>query len=189
MMSGKGDDSRCMPGFGSVGILLGRALLISTAVAWGILATPLTFGDTIYRWVSPNGVVSYGNQPPRGARKIQTIPPAPPPTASIRTNPGPTAAEGAPSNASKAQTAIARLNLLAALNNYRNSLQTARTPPRNIYTPGFIGPYFPYGASRFRERHPQHYRRPAILPSRQPSMVLLPPPAPNSAYSSPALIP
>ncbi|WP_279116693.1 hypothetical protein [Acidithiobacillus thiooxidans] len=24
--------------------------------------------------------MSYGNQPPRGARKIQTIPPAPPPS-------------------------------------------------------------------------------------------------------------
>ncbi len=188
-MNGNGND-RCMPDFGRVGILLGSALLISIAVAWGILATPLAFGDTIYRWVSPNGVVSYGNQPPRGARKIQAIPPAPPPTASTRTNPGPTAAEGTSSKASKAQTAIARLNLLAALNNYQNSLQTARTPPRNIYTPGFIGPYFPYGASRFRERHPQHYyRRPAIPPSRQPSMVLLPPSAPNSAYSSPALIP
>ncbi|MDA8246009.1 DUF4124 domain-containing protein [Acidithiobacillus sp.] len=188
-MNGKGDDRR-MPDFGSVGVLLGSAMLISTAVAWGILATPLAFGDTIYRWVSPSGVVSYGNQPPRGARKIQTIPPAPPPTASTRTNPGPAAAEEAlSSKTSKAQTAIARLNLLAALDNYRNSLQTARTPPRNIYTPGFIGPYFPYGASRFRERHPQHYRRPAIPPPRQPSMVLLPPSAPNSAYSSPALIP
>ncbi|WCE94030.1 DUF4124 domain-containing protein [Acidithiobacillus ferriphilus] len=188
-MNEKGDDRR-MPDFGSVGILLGSAMLISTTVAWGILATPLAFGDTIYRWVSPSGVVSYGNQPPRGARKIQTIPPAPSPTASTRTNPGPTAAEEAPSSkTSKAQTAIARLNLLAALNNYQNSLQTARTPPRNIYTPGFIGPYFPYGVSRFRERHPQHYRRPAISPPRQPSMVLLPPSAPNSAYSSPALIP
>ncbi len=169
-------------------ILIGTAWMICATIVWSLATIPVASGNPIYRWVSPNGVVSYGDRPPRGAQKIQAIPPAPPPIAPTRS--GPAAKEEAPSGASEAQAAIARLNLLAAINNYQNSLQTARTPPpQNVYLPGFVGPYFPYGPHRFRERHPQHYRRQATPPSRRPSMVLLPPPAPPSAYSSPVLIP
>ncbi|MHB1737702.1 MAG: DUF4124 domain-containing protein [Acidithiobacillus sp.] len=175
------------------GIPVGSALIILAAVVWNITAIPVASGDPIYRWVSPSGVVSYGDQPPRGAHRVQAlppIPPAPPPAAIAPTKSGSTAKEETLSAASKAQAAIARLNLLAAINNYQSSLQSARIPPpRSAYIPGFIGPYFPYGPHRFRERRPQRYRRPAHPPSRQPSMVLLPPPAPSSAYSSPVLIP
>lgn len=174
-------------------ILVGRALMILATIVWSLTTIPVASGNPIYRWVSPNGVVSYGDRPPRGAQKIQAIPPIPPalpPTAMAPTQSGPAAKEETPSGASAAQAAIVRLNLLAAINNYQNSLQTARTPPpQNVYLPGFVGHYFPYGPHRFRERHPQHYRRPATPPSRQPSMVLLPPPAPPSAYASPVLIP
>ena len=175
-------------------ILVGRALMILATIVWSLTTIPVASGNPIYRWVSPNGVVSYGDRPPRGAQKIQAIPPIPPalpPTAMAPTQSGPAAKEETPSGASEAQAAIVRLNLLAAINNYQNSLQTARTPPpQNVYLPGFVGPYFPYGPHRFRERHPQHYhRRQATPPSRRPSMVLLPPPAPPSAYASPVLIP
>lgn len=174
-------------------ILVGKALLILATIVWSLTTIPVATGDPIYRWVSPNGAVSYGDRPPRGAQKIQAIPPitpAPPPTTIAPTKSGPAAKEEAPSGASEAQAAIARLNLLTAINNYQNSLQTARTPPpQNVYLPGFVGSYFPNGPHRFRERHPQHYRRQATPPSRRPPMVLLPPPAPPSAYSSPVLIP
>ena len=172
-------------------ILIGTTWMIWATLVGSLTTIPIASGAPIYRWVSPNGVVSYGDRPPRGAQKIQAIPPAPPaPPPIAPTKSGPTAKEEAPSRASEARAAIARLNLLAAMNNYQNSLQTARTPPpQNVYFPGFIGPYFPYGPHRFRERHPPHYRRQATPPSRRPSMVLLPPPAPPSAYSSPVLIP
>lgn len=171
------------------GIPVGSALIILAAAVWNITAIPVASGDPIYRWVSPSGVVSYGDQPPRGAHRVQAlppIPPAPPPAAIAPTKSGSTAKEETLSAASKAQAAIARLNLLAAINNYQSSLQSARIPPpRSAYIPGFIG----YGPHRFRERRPQRYRRPVHPPSRQPSMVLLPPPAPPSVYSSPVLIP
>ncbi len=170
-----------------------NALTMLAAIAWNVTTIPVACGTPIYRWISPNGVVNYGDQAPRGAREVQIIPAppsAPPPKARAPTNSGPPAEEGAPSPAFKARTAIDRLNLLAALNNYRNSLQAARTPPpQNVYLPGFIGPQFSYGPHRFHERHRQYYHRQTFPPSRRPPMVLLPPPAPNSAYSSPTILP
>lgn len=147
----------------------------------------------IYRWVSPNGTVSYGDQPPPNASKLQSlppIPPAPPPVAHLQTPQK--AATVTPSSAAsdKTLTAIERLNLLVALNNYQNSLRPPPEPEHHVYIPAYIGPApFP----PYRPGRPPHWRRPPPRPIRPPSnrppTVLLPPPAPASAYSSPVLLP
>jgi|GEM_PF-1775962 hypothetical protein len=167
--------------------VLAAAIILSTGS--GLLPAQAA----IYRWVSPNGTVSYGDQPPPGAAKLQSlppVPPAPPPAAHLQTPQ--TAATVTPSSAAsdKTLTAIERLNLLAALNNYQNSLRPPPEPEHHVYIPAYIGPApFP----PYRPGRPPYWRRPPPRPLRPPSnhppTVLLPPPAPASAYSSPVLLP
>ncbi len=149
--------------------------------------------ERIYRWVSPDGTVSFGDQPPANARKLQSLPSAPPAPPTVHSPASRTPVSSSPPAAAtdKTLTTIERLNLLTALNNYRNSLRPAPEPRQHdVYIPAYIGPgpFPPYG---HRPRRP--WRRPPPRlghpPVTRPPTVLLPPPAPASMYSSPVLLP
>jgi hypothetical protein len=176
----------------------GLRIFLCTAFILGsptILLSPVSQATTIYRWVSPNGTVSFGDHPPANARKLEVLPAAPP---SSLPAPNLQAAIPAPSSPTdsasqgKALTAIERLNLLTALNNYQKSLQAPPQPQHHVYVPAYIGPEpnFPYPHRPRRWQHPPPpFWRPIPPPSNRPPTVLLPPPVPASAYSSPVLLP
>lgn len=155
------------------------------------IALPMAGTASIYRWVSPNGVVNYGDQPPQNAQKLRAmppIPPAPPPTP--KRSPAPSNSVAHSTAANKAQEATERLNLLTAINNYQNSLKAAQPTRQHVYIPAYIGPYPPYQRWHPHPGAPRPPIRPIRpLPNNRPPTVLLPPPAPASVYSSPVLLP
>ncbi|MDD5377545.1 MAG: DUF4124 domain-containing protein [Acidithiobacillus sp.] len=160
-------------------------------LVWAGGIAPLSAQAAIYRWVSSNGTVSYGDQPPPNAKKLQALPPIPPaPPAVAHPQPVQPAAAPPPADKNKTLTAIERLNLLTALNNYQSSLPTPPEPRQHVYIPAYIGPG-PFPA--YRPGRPSRWHRPPPRPIRPPSTrpptVLLPPPAPASAYASPVLLP
>ncbi|WP_414040688.1 DUF4124 domain-containing protein [Acidithiobacillus sp. M4-SHS-6] len=165
------------------------------AAAWLLSASAFLLpapAASIYRWLSPDGTVSFGDHPPANARKLQSLPSAPPTPPSIPSPVPQNEASSPPPAAAtdKTLTAIERLNLLTALNNYQNSLHPPPEPRQHAYLPAYIGPgpFPPYGY-----RRPPPWRRPPPRPSHppvtRPPTVLLPPPAPASMYSSPVLLP
>jgi hypothetical protein len=111
-----------------------------------LLCAPWVSAATIYRWLSPAGVPSYGDTPPANARHITVVgeetpsPPSPPsPPASV-----PAAPESPPPGAPPSLTQeaiISRLNLLTAIQNYENSLVPRTHPPHSVYAPAFLWPY------------------------------------------------
>ena len=168
------------------------ALLVASAglVLSDWMSSPIAQADPIYRWVSPSGVISYGDQPPPDARKLQELPPAlpPVPAPSQKRQPAPSPKPSTEGN--KALTAMERLNLLTAINNYQRSLQPQPESRRHVYIPAYIGPGpYPFERPRRRHRPPPFHRRPLRPPANLPPTVLLPPAAPASAYSSPVLLP
>ncbi|WP_172437629.1 DUF4124 domain-containing protein [Acidithiobacillus marinus] len=169
----------------------------AAVLAAAVMVSASTFvlpaqAERIYRWVSPDGTVSFGDQPPANAKKLQSLPSAPPAPPSVHPSAPPHKTPSSPpAAAEKALTAIERLNLLTALNNYQNSLRPAPEPRQHdVYIPAYIGPrpFPPYG-----HRPPPSWRHPPPRPGRppvtRPPTVLLPPPAPASMYSSPVLLP
>ncbi|WP_291511955.1 DUF4124 domain-containing protein [Acidithiobacillus sp.] len=119
-------------------------LLLAFSLIW---LSPGLAGEPIYRWVSPTGVVSFGDHPPpaaRDLRRIHTLP-APPP--------GPSADSAATVSSNEARTLsatnsalareealIARINLLTALANYAHSNEAPTHPPHSVYSPAFLLP-------------------------------------------------
>ncbi|MDD3760384.1 MAG: DUF4124 domain-containing protein [Acidithiobacillus sp.] len=109
------------------------------AVIVALLSTGLALDAqaTIYRWISPDGVVSYGGNPPADARQVETLDGAPMPSAPDRAAPaseplGNRPAQSSPEQpaapqnhadnqaqqALKTQLAAARLQLLQATQAY-----------------------------------------------------------------------
>ncbi|MHB0887477.1 DUF4124 domain-containing protein [Acidithiobacillus sp.] len=150
------------------------ALLFVMAV---LLAAPVASGATIYRWLSPAGVPSYGNTPPANARHITVVgeeTPAPPsPPASVAAAP-----ESAPPRASHSLTQeaiISRLNLLTAIQNYENSRVPRTHPPHSVYAPAFLWPY--YGGWTGAAQAPMPPPSPRTPPPQAPIWASPPPSA------------
>lgn len=118
-----------MPNFVGRSVLLGLLLT-------GILTVQAT-AETIYRWVGSNGVVSYGENPPAGARGVEQIAGAPqqsvstpaaaaaqrPPAMPAPVQPAPAKPVMNRANPAhqqlEAELAAARLQLLQATHNYQ----------------------------------------------------------------------
>ncbi|MEY2342057.1 DUF4124 domain-containing protein [Acidithiobacillus sp. IBUN Pt1247-S3] len=142
------------------GILLSACLLALPVLATQADALP------IYRWVSPSGVVSYGNQPPKGAKDVHKVgeqsptPPTPPPPVVQK----PEEQHRAQQQIAKDQELAAKLNLLRALENYLGQRQPQiihedRNPSLLLY-PGY--PYPPYPPTRPRPPRPRPPQAPPI---------------------------
>ena len=139
-------------------ILLRACLLALPVLALQADALP------IYRWVSPSGVVSYGNQPPNGAKDVHKVgeqsptPPSPPPPVPMMQQPP--EQYQAQRQIAKDQELAAKLNLLRALENYLGQRQ-----PRIIHEDRgpslFLYPPYPYPPARPRPPPP---RPPQVSP-------------------------
>jgi hypothetical protein len=108
-----------------------RWLVVGVLISMGL--TGISAEGAIYRWVSPDGVVTYGGNPPANATGVQTIDgmpadtppstPAPPAQAAqARPEPAPAAPtvpkSGPAQGALQAELAAARLQLLQAVRAY-----------------------------------------------------------------------
>jgi len=132
--------------FGGAGTFVRRSVMMTLLLAgtFGVLAN----AETIYRWVSSNGVVSYGENPPAGAKGVEQIAGAPqqsvstpaevqrPPEAAPNVQPGVGKPELNASNPARkrleAELAAARLQLLQATHNYQQG-KTVRTGNERNY--------------------------------------------------------
>jgi hypothetical protein len=133
-----------------------------------LLAPPLSVSAaTIYRWVSPSGAVSYGDQPPSGSHQVQKIVPQPAP-------PPPPAQPQAPKPDDKlqAEKQIAKEELLAARLRLLSILEANARPPVVIHEeqspPLLYVPVQPY--PHFWQRPPVPPRRPPVLSNGLPSI-------------------
>jgi len=108
-----------------------RWLIVGVLISMG--HTGISAEGAIYRWVSPDGVVTYGGNPPANATGVQTIdgmsadtsPSTPAPPVKVpqaRPEPAPTAPatpeNGPAQRALQAELAAARLQLLQAVRAY-----------------------------------------------------------------------
>ncbi len=163
----------------------------------GVTFFSVATGNSVYRWVSPSGVVTYGDHPVPGARQIRKIPDLPvgpavsvPPSLAVSPAPKTRAREG------RSNAALHRLLLLMAIQQMEENRQYQNTHHHHDYLyPGygyFPERHFPYG--RPYGFHSRGGRRPDRFqgygyPQPGPPRVLLPPQAPSSAYSNPVIIP
>ncbi len=162
---------------------------------FGAALLPTASGHAIYRWVSPSGVVSYGDQPVPGARRIQPVPVLPAPPASF-TPPVPPVSGATGARRHRSSAAVRRLLLLMAIRQMeQNRAYQYRHRHRyhDYLFPGYGGfpegrfphqrPYgLPYGGQ------PDRFRG-FGQPQPEPPRVLLPNPAPQSSYSNPMILP
>ncbi|MCE5393488.1 MAG: DUF4124 domain-containing protein [Acidithiobacillus sp.] len=143
-----------------------------------LLTAPWIQGQAIYRWVSPTGVVSYGNQPPKDARQVHKIgeesPPAPVAATHSQSESKHSATEHTDQEVAKENALAARLNLLSALQNYANSQQA----PRVIHVdrqPGLLFfPAYPYDVTPGVGLRPAQPPRPHPVAPPQPNNGLPP---------------
>ena len=120
----------------------------------------------IYRWVSPSGVVSFGDHVPKGAQNVQKIgeqsppPPIPSPTAPPKVQSSQHREQQAQQQVAKDEELAAKLNLLRALESYLGQRQ-----PQVIHEDRgpslFLYPPYPYPP-----RPPLRPRPPRPLPSK-----------------------
>jgi len=123
-----------------------RKSAIASFLVLGLIQAEAVFAhEPIYRWISPSGVVSFGDRPPPGARDLRRVhtAPAPPPGPSIPTvaTESSEEASAAPSAAlAREEALIARLDLLTALANYARTREPPSHPPHSVYSPTFLLP-------------------------------------------------
>ncbi|MBU2754290.1 DUF4124 domain-containing protein [Acidithiobacillus sp. CV18-2] len=121
-------------------VLMSACWLAMPVLAPSALALP------IYRWVSPEGVVSFGNRPPKDARDVQKIgeqsPISATPPAPVVMQPA-RKAEQTEQKIARDEELAAKLNLLRALENYLGQRQ-----PQIIHEDRgpslFLYPSYPY---------------------------------------------